>query len=139
MVYTYSMEITSTQVCEELLACFKRFKQVMVQLSEQYGLTSMQLFALHAVEQGATTMGQIAHTLQCDASNVTGIVDRLVHQGLVERTESPQDRRAKVLHLTSKGLTIMAEVDRQMPAKLGCDKLGSNERNALHEIVTKIA
>lgn len=133
------METSSTQICEELLACFKRFKLAMVQLADQHGLTSMQLFALHAIQQGATTMGHIAATLQCDASNVTGIVDRLVHQNLVERTESPQDRRAKILLLTAKGRSIMEAVDRQMPAKLRCDTLAPRERTALHEIIQKIA
>jgi DNA-binding MarR family transcriptional regulator len=133
------MEISSAQVCEELLSCFKRFKQAMVQLAETHGLTSMQLFALHAVQHGATTMGQIAAVLQCDASNVTGIIDRLVTQQLIKRQESPQDRRAKILQLTTKGSKIIAMIDQQMPAQLGCDKLGVVDRTRLHEIIAKIA
>ena len=42
-------------------------------------------------------MGRLADTLSCDASNVTGLVDRLESRGLVRRQPSPDDRRVKVL------------------------------------------
>jgi DNA-binding MarR family transcriptional regulator len=35
--------------------------------------------------------------------NVTGLVERLVEQGLIDRRPSPKDRRAQIVRLTAKG------------------------------------
>src|SRR4051794_35951207 len=45
-------------------------------------------------------MGQLASALSCDASNVTGLVDRMESRGLLQRRPSHEDRRVKVLTLT---------------------------------------
>jgi DNA-binding MarR family transcriptional regulator len=52
--------------------------------------------------ESPSPMGELANKLHCDASNVTGIVDRLEARGLVGRGSST-DRRQKVLVLTSEG------------------------------------
>ena len=48
-------------------------------------------------------MGELASALSCDASNVTGLVDRLESRGLLQRSPSAEDRRVKVLSLTPLG------------------------------------
>jgi len=78
MHYNEDMEITSEQVCQDLLGLIGRVKTSLARLSEKYDLTVMQLHALYAMSNGDNTMGKVANTLHCDASNVTGIVDRLV-------------------------------------------------------------
>jgi DNA-binding MarR family transcriptional regulator len=40
--------------------------------------------------------------------NVTGIIDRLVEQGLVSREENPENRRMLVLTVTGKGRNLLA-------------------------------
>jgi DNA-binding MarR family transcriptional regulator len=47
-----------------------------------------------AVRLGSLTAGQIGRELRVGFSTVTGLVDRLVEQGLVSRGEDPNDRRA---------------------------------------------
>lgn len=107
-------------------------------LAEKHGLTHMQLYVMNSIHHGQITMGRVAGNLHCDASNITGIIDRLVALGLVTREESEQDRRAKVLHLTERGQKIHADVTRQMPKALGCDKLSPDERSALHGLVSRL-
>ncbi len=80
-------------------------KLAFAKTAEQFGLTYMQLLTLCLVascKEGPAMQGVTA-TLGCDASNVTGLVDKLVIQGFLKRSESPHDRRAKVVTLTSKG------------------------------------
>jgi DNA-binding MarR family transcriptional regulator len=48
-------------------------------------------------------MSSLADTLACDASNITGIVDKLESRGLVTRQGADADRRIKVLVVTQKG------------------------------------
>lgn len=48
------------------------------------------------------SMRAVAEHLQCDASNVTGLTDRLADRGLVERVTGP-DRRVRMVGLTAAG------------------------------------
>lgn len=132
------MKITSEQVCQDLLGIIGRIKTSLATLSEKYDLTIMQVHALYAISQGDTTMGKVATTLHCDASNVTGIVDRLVAAGLITRQEGAHDRRTKTLHLTDHGLTAVGDIYSKLPSALGCSRLSDSERATLHHIVTKL-
>src|ERR1700686_3341939 len=51
---------------------------------------------LHLMNAGRPIpRGELAETLACDASNVTGLVDRLESRGLGGRRASARDRRGK--------------------------------------------
>lgn len=67
-------------------------------------LSPAQCHILHLLEPGRPVpMGRLAQTLSCDASNVTGLIDRLEARGYIRRRPSPEDRRVKVLELTAAG------------------------------------
>jgi len=69
-----------------------------------FELTKLQAQALHVlVYEGPQSMSELAETLACDASNVTGLVDRLEARGLVERKSVPNDRRMRMLAVTPPG------------------------------------
>ena len=55
-------------------------------------------------------MSALAERLFCDASNVTGLVDRLEARGLVERRSAANDRRVKALTLTPGGVALRDQV-----------------------------
>jgi DNA-binding MarR family transcriptional regulator len=111
----------------------------MAGLAERQNLTQMQAAVLYSVDQeGELAMGKIADMLHCDASNVTGIVDRLVAQGLVMRNECPQDRRTKTLKLTDKGRQVVKSLKDALPQKLGCNKLDSQDQDKLHDLIRKV-
>jgi DNA-binding MarR family transcriptional regulator len=59
---------------------------------------------------GPAPMREVAASLHCDASNVTGIIDRLEARGLVERRSGPGDRRVKTLVLTDAGRELSARL-----------------------------
>ena len=84
-------------------------------------------------------MGQLAGTLACDASNVTGLVDRLESRGLVRRRPSVEDRRVKVLALTPAGSRLRALMLERMttpPDTIG--RLSPREQRALVRILTRL-
>src|SRR2546429_3860893 len=69
-----------------------------------FDLSPAQCHVLHLIEPGRPMpMGRLAETLSCDASNVTGLVDRLEARGLVRRVPSLQGPRRKVPGLTPAG------------------------------------
>jgi len=81
----------------------------------ELGLTFSQAHALRLLDpERPLPMSSLADKLFCDASNVTGIADRLEAKGLVERRSSGEDRRVKVLALTAKGIDLRRRVLRIM-------------------------
>lgn len=84
-------------------------------LAAEFDLSPVQCHVLHLMEPGQPVpMGRLADTLSCDASNVTGLVDRLETRGLIERRASPVDRRVKVLALTPSGARIRIQLQKRM-------------------------
>src|SRR5215208_6178442 len=76
----------------------------MLDAAAKLGLNPPQALALQRLEPGVPMpMGRLAEILHCDASNVTGIADRLEAAGLAERRAGERDRRVKTLALTEKG------------------------------------
>ncbi len=74
-------------------------------------LTVPQLRSLFFISSsGNTSPGRLAASLGVTPPNVTGIVDRLVEQGLVARKESDQDRRVLLLQTTEKGEAILSDL-----------------------------
>ncbi|MDP9224300.1 MAG: MarR family transcriptional regulator, partial [Actinomycetota bacterium] len=65
----------------------------------EFDLSHPQALALLRLEQ-PRPMRDLAERLRCDASNITGIVDRLETRGLVKRQVDGADRRVKNLVLT---------------------------------------
>ena len=77
----------------------------------ELGLSFQQSMALMQLEPGVPLpMSALASAMQCDNSNVTGIVDRLEAAGLAERRAAEHDRRVKTIVLTSRGEALRAEV-----------------------------
>jgi DNA-binding MarR family transcriptional regulator len=77
----------------------------------ELGLTFSQAHALRLLDpERPLPMSSLAERLFCDASNVTGIADRLEARGLVERRAAEGDRRVKALTLTSDGVEVRNRV-----------------------------
>lgn len=53
-------------------------------------------------------MSELSGVLKVSNGNVTGIVDRLAEEGLVERVPVPGDRRAMMARLTARGQEVFA-------------------------------
>ena len=80
----------------------------------ELGLSFQQSMALMRLEPDEPMpMSTLALALQCDNSNVTGIVDRMEAHGLVERRPSDRDRRVKAVALTPHGEAVREEVRRR--------------------------
>lgn len=54
-------------------------------------------------------MSEISRRLRVSNGNITGIVDKLVEDGLALRIALPNDRRANVVRLTAKGREVFSD------------------------------
>ena len=67
-------------------------------------LTEAQFFTGMFIQQhGTSTMSEIANALGVSLSAITGIIDRMVKHGYVERIRDESDRRLVRVQLTEKG------------------------------------
>ena len=103
----------------------------------EFDLSPIQCHVLHLIEPGRPLpMSRLADTLSCDASNVTGLVDRLESRGLVRRQPSAQDRRVKVLQLTPTGARLRTQLLRQMAGgALPLSRLSLDQRRTLVKLL----
>jgi DNA-binding MarR family transcriptional regulator len=85
-------------------------------------------------------MRELARELHLDASNLTGLVDRLEQRGLVRRAADPQDRRVRQVALTEAGMRLRHELNvrlmRDPPLLAGLD---ADERGRLRSLLGRAA
>jgi len=108
--------------------------------SGEIELSPVQCHVLHLIEPGqALPMGRLADTLACDASNVTGLVDRMETRGLVRREPAPGDRRIKVLRLTPAGARLRSQVLSRMTRESHpLSRLSATQRRTLVKILEEL-
>jgi len=83
---------------------------------------------------------RLAALVAFDRSTLGNVLERLEAKGLVARTASPEDRRVKILHITSEGETMLnavaASVDATQARILA--PLDAGERKAFLALLSKL-
>jgi DNA-binding MarR family transcriptional regulator len=105
------------------------------QASER-GLTFPQAFLIRQLGR-PLSMKAAADRMHCDASNLTGIVDRLEARGLVVRRPHPTDRRVKELVLTDAGERLRNQLDKLPPYAPRLSELSADDRATLIELLRR--
>jgi DNA-binding MarR family transcriptional regulator len=73
-------------------------------MAREIGVTGPQRLVLRVVGLfPGLSAGEVAAVLHVHPSTLTGVLQRLIAQGLVRRLADPQDRRRAVLRLTARG------------------------------------
>lgn len=86
---------------------------------EERGLTLPQLRMLHLLRRNPrTTTNNLAQQTGLTTATVSGLIDKLARNGLVERGRDDADRRVIPLSLTDDGETIVGEIRRGNQAYL---------------------
>ena len=129
-IWELLLELSRTHLRERLAVAISAFD-----------LSLPQAHALQVLEPGRPLpMRDLATRLRCDASNITGIVDRLEARGLVERRPAPGDRRVKALAVTAKGAALRASlVERLHRAPPAFSGLSVEEQGTLLDLLRRIA
>jgi DNA-binding MarR family transcriptional regulator len=87
--------------------------------AEASGLTPIQFLVLRMLKQypqiGLTELSDLMHK---GASTTSGVVDRLVHAGLIIREKPETDKRAVILHLTPKGEDLLNRTNERLMRRL---------------------
>jgi DNA-binding MarR family transcriptional regulator len=128
-IWELLLELSRTHLRERLAVTISAFE-----------LSVPQAHALQVLEPGRPLpMRDLAARLRCDASNITGIVDRLEARGLVERRADPGDRRVKALVVTDKGVALRASlVERLHRVPAAFAGLSPEEQRTLLDLLRRI-
>ena len=82
--------------------------------AEQHGLSEGRMGVLFRLHRGGDMpLGELADDLDSTPRNITGLVDHLERDGLVERVPDPADRRSVRARLTEKGRTLIDSIWKQ--------------------------
>ncbi len=106
-------------------------------LAAEYGLSAVEAKVLLQLQpEGAMTMRTLANDLQYDASNLTGVVDRLEKMEMVRRQSQPHDRRAKGVVLTDEGRRVRRAFWEKLTSKSGpLGRLNSRDLTSLRGLL----
>ena len=100
------------QILDQLAPLIARQRRAVAKEGCFRAISSTQLHVLFVLmSDGPSTMSQLAESLKVSLPNVTGIVDRMVEHGLVERGGSDDDRRVVTVQVTNAGRNTVEEID----------------------------
>ncbi|WP_224244701.1 MarR family winged helix-turn-helix transcriptional regulator [Hyalangium gracile] len=107
-------------------------------LAAEFDLSTVQAHMLRTLGYGPQPMSVMASYLACDASNVTGLVDRLEARGLVERRSAEHDRRVKLLCLTAAGAEVRQRLmERVAEPPAAISALSAEDLRALRDVMVR--
>jgi DNA-binding MarR family transcriptional regulator len=91
-------------------------KRRFFQLLQPFGLTLPQFMSLAAlsVQPEPYTMSDLTNVTLHEPATMTGIVDRLVKMGLVERSRSKTDRRVVLVKISPSGLGLLQQIHQEL-------------------------
>ena len=126
-----------------LLSCTNLVEsQVRGRLRTEFNTTLPRFDLLAQLERypGGLKMSELSRRLMVSGGNVTGLTDQLEKEGLVARTDDPEDRRAYTVKLTATGRTRfarMAAMHEQWVVELFAG-LSSSEKAQVHRLLAKL-
>lgn len=107
------MEQFSDFLCFRLGALSRRIARYYNNRFTDLGITIGQSFVLfYLLQRDGSNVKDIAAAVQLDSPAVTGLVDRLIKQGLVNRQDDPEDRRSVQIYLTEHGRQVSQEAQK---------------------------
>ena len=109
-------------------------------LARPSGQTSARWRVLAAVEQQPRTVAQIARAWSLARQSVQRVADALDQEGLVAYEDNPDDRRAKLVRLTSRGAGVLAQIQAAQwtwAEEVG-GRIGAEDLDSAVDILTRL-
>lgn len=101
------------------------------------GITAAQAVVLTMLAE-PQSMAKLAERMGCDASNITGLVDRLEAKALVVRLAVEGDRRVKQITQTPAGKAAVERFQRDLIKSSSLAKLTPKARRGLLEALSEV-
>jgi MarR family transcriptional regulator, transcriptional regulator for hemolysin len=101
------------QVMATLMVLSRSYRSAADKALVNYGLSQATAWPVLVVGRlgDGIRQGALAEALGVEAPSVVRVIDQLDAAGLIERRESPEDRRARTLHLTEAGHAMRDRIE----------------------------
>ena len=99
-----------------LLTCSTLIEgEIRTRLRERFDVTLPRFDLMAQLERApeGMTLGELSRRMMVSNGNITGLVERLVALGLIERMQHPADRRAAYVRLSAEGRVSFAAMARE--------------------------
>ena len=130
------------QIFEAVVYLYTESRRITKELARRVQLTGPQLTVVKILEGiGDISLSELSDKIRARNSTVTGIIDRMEREGLVQRARSTEDRRVVHIRLTDKGEKLARDIPVE-PMVIFRNALGSlsaQEMRDLLKILTKLA
>lgn len=101
----------SAEAFNGMLCVYSLLQRKMDEYFKPYAMTPVKFNTLmlikHIGGEKGISQNEISHHLIVSPSNTTRLIDRLIDDGYAERTVSDDDRRVKLIKITSEGSEIL--------------------------------
>ena len=99
------------RIVEAFVYLYTESRRATKEIARQLGLTGPQVTAIKMLEGvGDLSLTELSERMSARNSTITGIVDRMQRDGLVERVRSEADRRVVLIELTEKGQRLAKQI-----------------------------
>ena len=136
-----TIESFADSLNEVMPAMFKEFTKRLTKELHKNKITLPQFFILEFLNrEGGSKMTELAHFMNVTTAAMTGIVDRLVREGYIERVYDKNDRRIIKVKLTGTGNALtrkIAERKQQMIVKI-FEKISETDREQYLRILNQV-
>jgi DNA-binding MarR family transcriptional regulator len=124
-----------------LVSFLLQAKQNVMSAAAEFDLSIGQAFSLLLMESSTSrSMKSYCQDYNCDAGNLTGLIDGLEEKGLVIREQDPADRRIKIIRMLPAGVRLqkkllarLAEMNHNL-----FSSLDTEEQKQLAHIIQKL-
>lgn len=130
------------QFMQLLWAVVHGLERLSKRMTGDMGVTGPQRLVLRVVGLfPGMSAGDLAAVLHVHPSTLTGVLQRLVAQRLLSRSDHPGDRRRAVLHLTKRGGLVNAARHGTVEAAIGeaLDGISDKDRSATKRVLERLA
>ena len=107
---------TELRLWLRLLTCTTLIEnEVRRRLRDQFDITLPRFDLMAQLDRtpNGMTLGELSQRMMVSNGNITGLVDRLVTQGLIARRPAPNDRRVQIVNLTAEGRRFFRAMARE--------------------------
>ena len=134
-------DVAVSEIMQSLRRIFKAIRDYSRNVSEKYGITGPQLWAIKTISlNGKLSLGDLGNRMYLRPSTITGLIDVLEQKGYVARIRDRGDRRVVKVELTPKGQRLAKTAPNPAQGKMiyGLTKLKGRELNLIFDSVKKL-
>ena len=141
MPHQIGRDIAISEIMQSLRRIFKAIQDYSHEVSEKFGITGPQLWALKTISQNESlSLSDLGKRMYLHPSTITGVIDRLEKKRYVTRIRDQVDRRVIYVQLTAEGKRLAKRAPNPAQGKMiyGLRNLKRRELNLIYDSVGKL-